>query len=81
MPRPKVSVIVPFAGGVEDAERLAESLALLELGPGDEIVVADNSARGVLPRGLRRPRGPGNQGEVVLLRAERRGRGVKRRRE
>jgi GT2 family glycosyltransferase len=44
-------VIVPFAGGVEDAERLASSLALLELGPQDEIVVADNSVEGSYPEG------------------------------
>ena len=51
MPRPEVSVVVPFAGGVEDAERLAGSLGQLELRPGDEIVVADNSEAGCYPEG------------------------------
>ncbi len=46
MPRPPVSVIVPFAGAVEDAERLARSLDALALEPGDEVVVADNSEEG-----------------------------------
>lgn len=40
--RPSVSVVVPFAGGVEHARRLAESLAALELGARDEVLVADN---------------------------------------
>ncbi|HYH60715.1 MAG TPA: glycosyltransferase [Solirubrobacterales bacterium] len=43
MPRPKVSVIVPFRGDARGASRLLESFALLQLGLGDEIVVADNS--------------------------------------
>jgi GT2 family glycosyltransferase len=51
VPRPKVSVVVPFAGGAEDAERLAGSLGALELGPGDEVIVADNSATGCFPEG------------------------------
>ncbi len=46
MPRPGVSVVVPFAGDAEDAARLARSLAALELGGDDEIVVADNSGEG-----------------------------------
>jgi len=45
-------VIVPFAGGVEDAERLAGSLSVLELSAGDEIVVADNSLEGSYPEGF-----------------------------
>lgn len=40
--RPSVSVVVPFAGGVEHARRLGESLAALELGARDEVLVAHN---------------------------------------
>ena len=47
MPRPGASVIVPFRGDASQAARLARSLALLEVGPGDEVVVADNSDAGV----------------------------------
>lgn len=41
--RPPVSVIVPFRGDHSQATRLARSLARLRLGPGDEVIVADNS--------------------------------------
>ena len=51
MARPGVSVIVPFAGDGDAATRLARSLARIELGPGDEIVVADNSESGAF-RGI-----------------------------
>ncbi len=51
MPRPGVSVVVPFAGDAEDAERLARSLAALELSDGDELIVADNSAEGCFREG------------------------------
>jgi GT2 family glycosyltransferase len=44
-------VIVPFAGGAEDAERLAGSLARLELRPDDQVIVADNSAERCFPEG------------------------------
>ncbi len=49
--RPGVSVVVPFRGDEGGATRLLESLALLELGPGDEIVVADNSDEACFPEG------------------------------
>lgn len=39
--RPQVSVVVPFGGG--DAGRLAAALKRLDLEPGDELIVADNS--------------------------------------
>jgi len=51
MPRPGVSVIVPFRGDVSQAARLARSLARLEVGPGDEVVVADNSDAASFPEG------------------------------
>lgn len=51
MARPAVSVVVPFAGGADYAARLSDSLARLELGAGDEIVVTDNSAAGVFTGG------------------------------
>ena len=51
MARPGVSVIVPFAGDEAAADRLTESLGRLELGPDDEIVVADNSRDGCYPEG------------------------------
>lgn len=41
--RPSVSVVVPFSGDAEDARRLRSSLAGLESGEGDEVIVADNS--------------------------------------
>lgn len=44
MPRPSVSLVVPFRGDEEAAARLACNLEPLELRPGDEIIVADNSA-------------------------------------
>lgn len=44
--RPAVSVIVPFAGGPERAAELLEGLAAVELAPGDELVVVDNSLQG-----------------------------------
>jgi GT2 family glycosyltransferase len=49
--RPKVSVVVPFAGAADDAARLSHSLARLQMGEGDELVVADNSADGCFPEG------------------------------
>ena len=52
MPRPGISVVVPFAGDAEDAKRLARSLAALELSEGDELIVADNSAEGCFREAL-----------------------------
>ena len=45
--RPPVSVVVPFVGDGAAAERLAAGLRRLELGPDDEVVVADNTSRGI----------------------------------
>jgi GT2 family glycosyltransferase len=44
--RPAISVVVPFHGDQAAAARLAANLAALELGPGDELIVADNSDPG-----------------------------------
>ncbi len=41
--RPSVSVIVPFKGSRADAERVLKQLHSLEIEPGDELIVADNS--------------------------------------
>jgi cellulose synthase/poly-beta-1,6-N-acetylglucosamine synthase-like glycosyltransferase len=41
--RPAVTVVVPFRGDAVAAARLASNLKALELGPGDEVIVADNS--------------------------------------
>jgi len=44
--RPSVSVVVPFSGRPDEAMRLRAALERLELGEGDELIVADNTARG-----------------------------------
>lgn len=49
--RPGVSVVVPFAGSRESARRLLANLATLELGPRDELIVADNSLDGAAAAG------------------------------
>ncbi len=46
-PRPPVSVVVPFLGGADDARDLAATLEQLETGPGDELIVADNTVSGL----------------------------------
>ncbi len=43
MSRPPVSVVMPFAGSVADAERALDALAALRVAPGDELILADNS--------------------------------------
>jgi len=42
MSRPPVSLIVPFAGSDAELRQLKERLAGLELGPDDQILIADN---------------------------------------
>jgi mycofactocin glycosyltransferase len=49
-PRVGVSVVVPFRGDRAAAKRLGAALGCLDLREGDEVVVADNTARGVLSR-------------------------------
>jgi GT2 family glycosyltransferase len=46
--RPPVSVVVPFHGSHRDARRTVSSMALIEVADGDEVVLADNTAAGVL---------------------------------
>jgi cellulose synthase/poly-beta-1,6-N-acetylglucosamine synthase-like glycosyltransferase len=46
--RPPVSVVVPFLGDDLDAFRLLKGLRQLRMDPTDELVVADNTARGVM---------------------------------
>ncbi len=41
--RPAVSVVVPFRGDADDAERTLAAMAELRLASGDELIVADNS--------------------------------------
>jgi GT2 family glycosyltransferase len=55
--RPAVSVVVPFVGDRAVAELLSSYLRRLELQPGDELIVADNTSGGMpvgaLPRDVR----------------------------
>ena len=60
--RPAVSVVMPFAGSADDAVRALAELERLELRPGDELILADNSADGA---------GTGS-GRVAIVRAGRR---------
>ncbi len=46
--RPTVSVVTPFLGSLAEAHEALAALAQLELGPGDEVIVADNSPGGVM---------------------------------
>jgi GT2 family glycosyltransferase len=54
--RGRVSVVVPFLGDGEAAERTLAGLASLRLREGDELIVADNGGKGVVaalrPRGV-----------------------------
>jgi glycosyltransferase involved in cell wall biosynthesis/GT2 family glycosyltransferase len=66
--RPPVSVITPFLGTASEAEAALAMLATLELGPRDEVIVADNTADGTVERvAAARPGPPA----VVAARAER----------
>ena len=47
MTRPSVSVVMPFAGSRAEAEGALAALRALDTGPGDELILADNS--GVAP--------------------------------
>jgi len=48
MDRPAVSVVVPFLGDYAQARALVATLATLRIGPGDELIVADNTPGGVV---------------------------------
>jgi GT2 family glycosyltransferase len=60
-PRPPVAVVVPFYGSTQDARELREALGRLDLGPGDEVTVADNTEDGRF--------GPSGDG-VAVVRAD-----------
>ena len=49
LPRPAVSVVVPFAGGPEEASRVYAMLTSLQTRPGDELILSDNSAHAPAP--------------------------------
>jgi GT2 family glycosyltransferase len=46
--RPIVSVVMPFTGSDADARRALAALRRIRLAPGDELVVADNTGRGLM---------------------------------
>jgi GT2 family glycosyltransferase len=46
--RPIVSVVMPFAGSDGDARRALAALGRIRLAPGDELVIADNTASGLV---------------------------------
>jgi len=54
--RPAVSVVVPFLGGHQAAASLAATLETLEIRPGDELIVADNTVRGAFAEAVRSDR-------------------------
>jgi mycofactocin glycosyltransferase len=63
--RPGVSVVVPFRGDVAAAHATLAALAGISLGPGDELIVADNSDDAVAvraaPRAIRVVRAAGER--------------------
>ena len=73
MSRPAVSVVMPFAGDSAGAQAAIDALLALELCPGDELILADNSgvapARGgvavILARGERSPAHARNVGAAA----------------
>lgn len=52
MSRPEVSVVMPFAGDELAAEAAVRALLALELRPGDELILADNSGVAVAQDGV-----------------------------
>lgn len=46
MSRPEISVVMPFTGGRSAAEGAVKALRSLDAGPGDELILVDNSALG-----------------------------------
>jgi hypothetical protein len=50
--RPEVSVVMPFAGDERAAEAAVQALLALKLGPGDELILADNSGVAVAQDGV-----------------------------
>src|SRR3954447_13912166 len=49
MPRPAVSIILPFHGTRAEAEEALDALTVIARAPGDEVVVVDNSGAGAVP--------------------------------
>ncbi|MBV8429874.1 MAG: glycosyltransferase, partial [Solirubrobacterales bacterium] len=43
MSRPEISVVMPFAGTTAEAEEAVQALRCLELRPGDELILVDNT--------------------------------------
>jgi GT2 family glycosyltransferase len=60
MTRPAVSVVMPFAGDVEASNAARHALAALQTAPGDELILADNSAT---------PTASARRREVAVVRA------------
>ncbi len=52
MSRPEVSVVMPFAGDEPAAQAAVDALRALELRPGDELILADNSGVAVARGGV-----------------------------
>src|SRR6201995_4180531 len=50
--RPEVSVVMPFAGDEREAEAAVDALRALQLRPGDELILADNSGVAVARGGV-----------------------------
>jgi GT2 family glycosyltransferase len=50
--RPPVSVVMPFAGDEREAQAALDALLALDLRPGDELIVADNSGSAVARGGV-----------------------------
>jgi colanic acid/amylovoran biosynthesis glycosyltransferase len=67
--RPSVSVVMPFLGSAEEARSALAALATLDLGPTDEVIVADNSPVAVVAAVAGRAGHPGLR--VVRADAER----------
>ncbi len=58
MSRPEISVVMPFAGSAAEAAGAVRSLRALDVRPGDQLILVDNSATGIDvggPHGDREP--------------------------
>ena len=68
MSRPEVSVVMPFAGGAQDAEAALDALLSLDAGRGDELILVDNSGTGAASVALRtRVAGGGPGAELMVI--------------
>jgi hypothetical protein len=50
--RPPISVVMPFAGDARSAQAAVDALLVLDLRPGDELILADNSGTAVARGGV-----------------------------